>query len=198
MRLISALFLLFAPMAVYAEEVTEAATVSSPPWLPSIITGIITIIVLVGGAWARKKLNVATEKIEIDKTKSLMEQRNFIIDNRLIPFALGTMEHWMQTQLPAIALDLVDGGEFKWRDHWSGMMKYTKTRVLQKFGQENEDLLDFLGENELDRLLDRIGMKLIAKLPPSVAVFVPPQVLDKLTDKASEFVTEKGKELLGV
>lgn len=206
MRSLTLFVLVFLPALASAQEVGQEAVQSSNPWMP-IITGIIAMVTSAALYFLRKKWKVDTEKQEIDKSKSLMEQRNFLIDNRLLPFALGTAEHWINTQLPLILSDLGDGGEFAWKDHWSDLHKYVKARVIQKFAKENIDIIDFMGEVELDQLLDRVGMSLIARLPPSLKAFLPgvssddgpvPASIDKLTDAASKFVLDKGKELLGV
>lgn len=161
---------------------------------------IITMLVGLVANWLRQKYKLEGAKLQIDTSKSLMEQRNFIIDQRLIPFAISTGEHWLLTQLPVILKDATDGNGFQWKDHWKNLRDYVRGRILSKFLAENVDLIKFMGEKELDDLLDRLLMKLISKLPEGVRVLLPAEAIDaltnKLTSKATEFVIEKGQSLL--
>jgi len=124
------------------------------------------------------------------------QYENFIIDKRLIPFAIGTAEHWLVLTIPKLVMDAADGDGFKWKEHWSDLLGYTKERVLQKFLAENVDIIKMMGERELDALLDRLALNMLDKLPEKVSKFVPEATVLKLTDKVSEFAVEKGQELL--
>jgi len=178
-----------------AEESKEEGGV--PAWV-TILGTILTVVITFLGGFLKKKWGAEETKAKIDTTKSLMEQKNFIIDNRLIPFAISTAEHWLLTQMMPIIKDATDGNGFQWKDHFDSLKKYVKTRVLKKFASENVELIEQLGERELDNLLDRILTKLITKLPDNVQAFLPDSVKNMLSDKASEFLVDKGKDLLGV
>lgn len=198
MTLWAALLLLIAVPA-WSEEALEALAASDAV---SPTMGVILAAVGMLVAWVfkllRSKWKVEEDRVIIDTTKSLWEQKNFLIDNRLIPFAMSTAEHWLLTQLPAIIKDATDGGGFQWGSHWNSMKSYTKVRIIEKFAAENVDILVMVGEKELDNIIDRLLMKLIAKLPDSVQLFLPAEIIDKLTDYASAFAFEKGKDLLGI
>jgi hypothetical protein len=182
----------------YAEEgadlVATAAAGESP--LVAIVTSALGVLL----AWAfkllREKWKIEAQHEALDATKSLWEQRNFLIDNRIIPFAFSNAEHWLLTQLPAIIKDATDGDGFAWDLHWKALRGYTRQRVIAKFAAENVDVIALLGEHELNNLLDRVLLRLVGKLPESVQRFLPASVVDNLTDAASSFITRKGRDLL--
>ena len=194
MRYCLAALCLTLPAAVSAAEAAEAAA-EQPSWLP-VLLSVITAVIGWVATMLRKKFKVDAEKAQLDASKSLMEQKNFIIDNRIIPFAVSTAEHWLALSLPKLIVDATDGDGFKWKEHWADLVTYLKARVVKKFLAENVDIIKLLGEDELDNLLDRLALKLIGKLPEKVQRFLPADVVDKLTDKASEFAVDKGRELL--
>ena len=196
MTLWVALLILLAVPA-WSEEATETVATEPTSAVLTVILSIVGMLVAWGFKLLRSKWKVEEQKVALDATKSLWEQKNFLIDNRIIPFAMSTAEHWLLTQLPAIIVDATDGDGFQWDKHWSGLRSYTKLRIIEKFSAENMDVLSLLSEKELDNLLDRILMKLIAKLPDSVQTFLPESVITKLTDYASAFAVAKGRELLG-
>ena len=181
-----------------AEEAVPVAVAAGDNSLVTIITSVLGLVLAWGFKLLREKWKIDGEKAALDATKSLWEQRNFLIDNRIIPFAISTAEHWMLTQLPAIIADATDGNGFAWSKHWDGLKAYTKQRVVAKFAAENVDVVTLLGEKELDYLLDRLLLKLVAQLPESVQKFLPPAFLDRLTDLASRFAVDKGRALLGL
>jgi hypothetical protein len=194
-----------APSTVTTEP-SIAPAVTSPEGTP-VLTGIagsvmliLTMLASLVSGWLRQKFKAEITQSQLDASKSLMEQKNFVIDQRLIPFALSTAEHWLMTQLPFILKDATDGDGFHWGEHWGRLRTYVKERVLAKFLAENVDLVTMMGEKELDDLVDRLLMKLIAKLPDSVKALLPAEVVDVLTDKltkkATAFVIEKGTSLL--
>lgn len=166
--------------------------------LITVLGAVVTIVVTVLGGFLKKKWSVDTEKAKLDSNKSLMEQRNFLIDNRVIPFAISTAEHWLLTQLMPIVRSATDDKEFDWGDHFDSLKDYVKDRVVKKFASENVDLIDQFGENELDNIIDRILVKLISNVPDSVKVFITDGVKDKLSDKASSYLLKEGKKMLGI
>jgi hypothetical protein len=182
-------------VAPAADVVAPAADL--PAWvmiLGTILTAVITFL----AGFAKKKWGAEETKAKLDANKSLMEQKNFLIDNRLIPFAIATAEHWLLTQLMVLVKDAADGGEFHWKNHYNNLKAYVKDRVVKKFAAENLDIIEQLGEKELDNLIERHVIKLISKLPDSIAKFVPESVAKMLSEKASEFIVDKSKDLLGV
>jgi len=198
----------FTPEAA-ATTVTQPVTAPAvaPDGTPEVLTGIaatamviITMLVMLITKWLRTKFKVDAENTQLDSTKSLMEQRNFLIDHRLIPFAISTAEHWLLTQLPTILRDLTDGDGFEWGTHWRHLRTYTRQRVLAKFLAENIDIVKVLGEKELDDILDRWLLKLVSKLPHTVQAYIPEGLLTKSTDiltkKLTEFVISHGNFLL--
>lgn len=191
--------LFFFVLSTGAEEAVEIAAETPSEFS---LFGVVGVIVAVVVGWLstflKKKWGAETEKAKIDASKSMMEQKNFIIDNRLIPFAINTAEHWLLTQMMPIIKDATDGDGFQWKDHFNNLKTYLKDSVVKKFAAENVDIISEIGEKELDKLLDRIAVKLVAKLPDSITAFLPAPVVDMLTDKASEFIVDKGKDLIGI
>lgn len=186
--------------AAPVEESKEAAPAEeggTPAWI-GILLAALGVVVTWLANMLRGKLKIDGQKAAIDADKSLMEQRNFLIDNRLIPFAISTGEHWLISQLPALIKDATDGNGFQWKDHFDNLKAYLKDEVVKKFAAENVDLIERLGERELNSLINRLAVKMVSKLPDSVEAFLPDSVVEMLTAKASEFVVEKGKDLLGV
>ena len=188
-----ALVLLTIP-ALGAEEAASDGD-NTKIWVGIATTAAIALVTWLASLF-RKKVNSDSEKAEIDKEKSLWEQRNHLIDTRLTPFLISTAEHWLITNIAPILQDATDGDGFSWSDHWTRLRNYVKGRALKKFAKENVDLIERFGEEELDDLLDRVLLKLIGKLPESVQAFLPQEIVDKLTDFATKFATEKGKELV--
>lgn len=175
---------------------SAASSDATPNTWAMIITTIVTIVLGWVGNMLRKKWQIDSQREALDATKSLWEQRNFLIDNRIIPFALSTAEHWLLTQIGPIIKDATDGDGFQWATHWSSMKGYVKRRVIKKFAAENVDVIALLGADELDDLVDRLLFKLISKLPPNIQSFIPRNLIDKGTDWASALAVAKGKELL--
>lgn len=198
MRFLHALLCLFAVAPLFSEDAIPAIASPETPWWGQALVAVIGLLVAFFTKWLHTAFKVKTEQTQLDSTKSLMEQRNFIIDTRLIPFAVSTAEHWMTLKLPVLLLDATDGNGFDWSKHWGDLKSYAKTRVKEKFLSENMDILQILGEKELDNLLDRLLLKLISKLPDNVKAFLPEPILDKLTDYATAFIVSKGKDLLGM
>lgn len=191
--------LMLAAFPLYGEEaVAVAADATAQNTITTIIVTVLGLVLAWGGKLLREKWKIEGQQKALDATKSLWEQRNFLIDNRIIPFALSTAEHWLLTQLPAIVQDATDGDGFEWSKHWRSLRDYTKIRIIKKFAAENVDVIQLLGEKELDNLVDRLLMKLIGNLPESVQKFLPEALVDKLTDYATKFAVDKGKDLLGL
>jgi len=188
------LVLLLLPALLVAEE-ADSGMPETTTWVAVAGAALVALVTWIA-TMVRKKVKVDSEKAEIDKEKSLWEQRNHLIDTRVTPFAISTAEHWLITNIPPILKDVSDGGGFRWSHHWTKLRNYVKDRVLRKFAKENIDLIERLGEDELDDLLDRVLVKLIGKLPESVRAFLPKAVIDKLTDFATTFAVDKGKELI--
>ena len=171
-------------------EVIAAPALDLSTWQTAVVTGLGILLAWAFSLW-RSRQKAETEHEELDATKSLWEQRNFLIDRRVIPFAMSTAEHWLFTQLPAILKDASDGDGFAWRDHYGRMRSYVRGRVLQKFASENLDILTFLTDNELDDLIDRILTRLISKLPTQVSALLPEAVVTKLASYASSFLATR-------
>lgn len=184
------------PATPAVEEASEAVA-ELPMWV-TVLGSILSAVVLFLSGFLKKKWGAETEKAQLDANKSLMEQKNFLIDNRLIPFAIATAEHWLMTQLMTLIKDAADGGEFHWKEHYSNLKSYMKDQILKKFLAENTDIIEQLGEKELDNLIDRLATKLITKLPDSVQKFIPDSASKMLSEKASDYIVEKGKDLLGL
>lgn len=198
-----------APPAADATTTTSDSAVSTAPVAEGTpaLTGIagaamviITMLLTLVTGWLRTKFKSDSELAQLDASKSLMEQKNFLIDKRLIPFAISTAEHWFMSQLPFILQDATDGNGFQWKDHWTRLQAYVKERILAKFLAENVDIVRFMGEKELDDLVDRLLLKLISKLPDSVKALIPTNAIDEMTDKltkkATDFIIHKGTDLL--
>lgn len=195
MRFAFTIILLGAVFALGAEEAAADSTSNTPSWLVG-VTALLTAVI----AWVAKmlhsKFKIDGEVAAIDKDRSLWEQKNLLIDQRIIPFMISTGEHWLITRAPALLLDAGNGGGFKWADHWTDLRGYVKARVIKKFASENIDIFDHLVETELDDLLDRTLTKLITLLPDSVTRFLPRSTRDAAVEYAKVFIAEKGKDLL--
>lgn len=191
------LLILVTFFAVGADQPVDESGESSNT-LITILGTVITLVVTVLGGYLKSKWSADTKKSKLDYDKSLMEQKNFLIDNRVIPFVASTVEHWLLTQLMPIVKDISDGGDFDWDKHFDNLKEYAKTRVVQKFSSENVDILEHLGENELNNIIDRIVVKAISNIPDNFRGMIPDSIKDKISDKASSFLLKKGKNLLGI
>lgn len=218
-KLYLSLFLIILSVALFAGEPEAATNVSDviaedtviieapaeeapaeaelPTWVTILGTILTTIVALLAG-FAKKKWGAEETKAKLDANKSLMEQKNFLIDTRLIPFAIATAEHWLLTQLMVLIKDATDGDGFQWKDHYENLKTYIKDRVIKKFAEENIDIIEQLGEKELNSLIERQAIKLITKLPDNISNFIPESAVSMLSEKASDFIVDKGKDLLGV
>lgn len=192
MRYITPLVLLcLFPLAAFAgEEVAQEI----PVWATTITAAIVAIIGWAFKLW-RSRMKVDTEQHQLDATKSLMEQRNFIIDRRIIPFMESTATYWLTLRLPLILTE-ASRKDFDWTSHYYHLREYLKDRVVDKFTEENIDILKVLGEKELYNLIDRMLVKLLSKLPDSVTAFLPSSVVSELPRLASKFLVSQGANLL--
>jgi hypothetical protein len=187
--------LLCVPLA--AEELVEpVVTAGGDNVMLQAILGIVSMLLMWGFKLLREKWKIQNQHEALDATKSLWEQRNFLIDNRIIPFAASTIEHWMITQMPGIIADATDGNGFKWENHWNNMKGYTRGRIIKKFASENIDLLQVLGTQELDNIIERLLARLIAQLPASVTRLLPDEVVQHASKLATEFLVRKGQEII--
>lgn len=191
MRYLLALLLLTIPLSLMADEGIEQ---DIPGWAV-LVTSAVTALV----AWAfklwRARMKVDTEQHQLDATKSLMEQRNFIIDQRIMPFLESTAIHYITIRLPVIIKQAADG-KFDWSEHFNHAQKYLKQRVLEKFTSENVDVLKVIGEKELSNLIDRVLVRLISNLPISIQAMLPSSVTANLSKYASNFVVSQAERLL--
>jgi len=194
MNIIYSIILVFLPFALISAEATNEAS-GEPLWL-TILGTVLTVVVTVLGGFLKKKWGAEENQAKIDATASLMEQKNFIIDHRVIPFAIDTAEHWVLTQIIPIVRDLSDGDGFDWGDHFDNLKKYVKNRVVKKFASENLDIIEMLGEGELDDILDRIITKIVSKLPDNIERFVPDRLVEIVSEKSSKWIMDKGKDLI--
>ena len=195
MRYVHTITLLLLSAAMFAEEVEKTVPDEGGTWVLLLVTAIAGLITWIGNI-LRKKVNVEAASAELDANKTLWEQKNLLIDQRVIPFAISTGEHWLTTNVAPILIDATDGNGFKWGEHFDNLKAYVKDRVLKKFASENVDLLEHLADKELDDLLNRLLLKLITKLPDSIAAFLPAKVTDMLAGYATDFIREKGLELI--
>jgi hypothetical protein len=188
--------LLIATVLVAAEdpEAVEESASSVPVWVGILGTALTALLGWIATLF-RKKVKTDAEKAQIDKTKSVWEQKNQLIDQRIKPFAIDTAEHWLITNITPLLIDAADGGGFRWKDHLKDLKAYTKDRVLKKFARENVDVLEHFAEEDLDHLLDRILAKTVGNLPESVTKFLPDSVIEKLKDYAIEFAKEEAQDL---
>lgn len=187
------LFLLLLPCLLFSEEAADLQ--ADPAWL-SVVLPILAALVAWGFKLLRSKWKVEEQHEALDATKSLWEQRNFLVDNRLIPFAMDTAEHWLLTQVPVLVRDATDGSGIDWGDRWDDLKAYTTRRILQKFKAENIDILQFLTERELGDLVNRLLMRLLGKLPDRITSILPEGLASSLTRSLGNFIAAKGQELL--
>lgn len=187
------LLLLLLPMVVVAAAEDAAIANDFTTW-QGLVAFALTFIVGWVFKLLRTKWKVETEHEELDSTKSLWEQRNFLIDNRVIPFALNTAEHWLAVQLPAI----LRSGDSDWSKHFANLRLYVRSRVVQKFASENLDVLAFLTERELNNLIDRLLVRLLAALPPSIVSFIGEPAVAKLKESVASFVADRAESILGL
>ncbi len=184
-----AALLLLLPSTLLAEEaVTESG--GMPTWI-YIVTTVVTLLLGWVGNLFRKKVAADVTVSEIDATTSLWEQRNLLIDQRIIPFAYSTAVHWITTHIAPILLDLTDGNGFRWADHYQDLKVYVRERVLQKFASENVDILKHLTGKELDDILDRLLTNLITKLPDNIEALIPEGIRQQMIKYAGDFLREK-------
>lgn len=177
MRYLYTFGLLFCPtLVVFAEEVAEAVTPAMPPippdapWWVQLVWPILFVVVMpfvVGYLRKKKAAAIAeAEKIELDSSKSLMEQKNLLIDKRVIPYLWATAEHLAAKNLPVVLADALDGdGKFDWKKHAGGLKDELLTSLKEKFKAEGIDIVKVLGEKYLGELLDRAIQKAIPWLP---------------------------------
>jgi len=175
------------PAFTFAEEAAVNAAEPSNT-LSYIIVTLVTAVVGWLGVYLRKKFSAEAEKAEVDKTKSLWEQRSLLIDQRLIPFLLDTGQYWLMTNIGPIMADVTDGGTFDWSGHLTQLKKYLRDRAVAKFKAENLDIVEYLGEGELENILSRVVSKVVAFLPKQFATLIPPDKMSKLVERASQYV----------
>lgn len=174
-RLIPLALLVCSPALLLAEEAVEAVTTTpaipdGAPWWVQALWPILfaTVIPFLVGYLRKKKQSAVAEaeKIQLDANKSLMEQKNVLIDKRVIPFLWATAEHIAERDLPKILADGIDGdGKFDWKGHAKNIGIELKDLAIDKFKQEGIDIVQVLGEKYLGTLIDRAISKAIPWLP---------------------------------
>lgn len=167
---LAAIPLLTLPAFLGAEEAVAPIVPADAPWWVQLVVPILTAVVvpfLV--AYLRKKNQEAAaeaEKTQLDSTKSLLEQKNLLIDKRVIPFLWNSAEHLAATQLPVLLKDATDGdGKFDWKAHLNSIKDELLDLAKDKFAQEGIDLIQVLGAKYLGQLVDRAIAKAIPWLP---------------------------------
>lgn len=171
-RLVPLTMLVCTPALLLAEEVaaTVPAVPEGSPWWVQALWPILfaTVIPFLVGFLRKKKESAVAEaeKIQLDANKSLMEQKNLLIDKRVIPFLWATAEHIAERDLPKILADAMDGdGKFDWKGHSKSIGVELKDLAIDKFKAEGIDLVQVLGEKYLGSLIDRAIAKAIPWLP---------------------------------
>ena len=190
MRYLFLIFLLF-PALLFAGEETSSDV---PGWAMVLTTGITALVAWAFSLW-RDRMKADTEHHKLDSNLSLMQQKNYIIDRRLIPFLEGTTTHFLTLKLPVVLRD-VSKDEFEWAPFFVDLRRYLRKRVLEKFAQENIDLIRLLGERELTDLIDRCFTRMITNLPGPIQALIPSGISANLARYASNFSVAQAENLL--
>jgi hypothetical protein len=138
----------------------------------------------------------ATEA-KFDASKSLLEQKSYLINERLMPFLWNTAAYLTEVRLPQwidrIARRDLDG-------IWKDLVVELKDLAIKKFASEGLDIIAAIGEEALTGLIKRA---ILEKLPipnglREPAAFLADRVLPLLTTKGVAWVRDRvnaGEEL---
>lgn len=175
-HIVPLMMLVCTPALLLAEEapavIPSSAPEGAPEWVAWIWPILFAVVIpyLVGFLREKKDAaNAEAEKIQLDASKSLMEQKNLLIDKRVIPYLWSTAQHIAERDLPKILADAMDGdGKFDWKGHAKSMGAELLESVKDKFAQEGIDIVKVLGEKYLGQLIDRAIKKAIPWLPDGI------------------------------
>jgi len=131
-----------------------------------------------------KEANANAKKAEFDASKSLLEQKNFLINNRLMPFLWNTAAYLTEERIP-IYLDRLQGGA-SWDSIKDDLVGELKNLAIKKFAAEGIDIVEAIGEDALVGLINRA---LVEKLPIPNGFKDPAKFL---VEKAGGWLTDKG------
>lgn len=171
-RLFSLGLLFSFPTILAAQDAVVAiAPEGSPWWVQALWPLLLTVVVPFLVRYLNQKRIAAeaeAEKLTLDANKSLMEQKNILIDKRVIPFLWASAEHIAERDLPIVLADALDGdGKFDWKAHANRMKEELLDIVKDKFLTEGIDIVKVLGVKYLGQLIDRAIAKAIPWLPQS-------------------------------
>ena len=188
---IAFLLFLLTPTLMVAQEAAAAAAPGEE------MSGLqMTIVTIVTGilAWVfklvRTKLKVNAEQNKLDANKSLLEQKEVLL-RRIGDTTIRVAETWVEDNIPALVKDATDGGGFEWKTHFRQGYNTIKQEVKQVFADEGIDILKVVGERRLAGMIKSALTKAITYLPQKFQGFLPETLLNKLSEKISEFVTAK-------
>lgn len=192
MRLLP-LLLLLSPLALYAEDVAPEVTSTATGWQGMILTLLATLVTAVLLPWIKNKAVSAKAEADVhrfDASKSLLEQKNYLIDARLIPFLWATAAYLTEVRLPQW-VDRIVRKDFE--GIWSDLLKELKDLAIKKFAGEGIDIVEAIGADALSNLVKRAVMD---KLPipngiKDPAAFLVDKFLPVMVDKGVKWARDR-------
>lgn len=168
------LFLVTGAMFAQETEVLPTLPSDAPQWLHFVWLAFGVIILPYILSFLRSKKQEAdaeAEKFKFDANMSLLEQKNYLIDKRIIPYLWSMASYLAEKQLPTLLLAITTQKEGEKKFDWSKYAQDLKTELLEdvkeKFAAESIDIVKILGEKYLGELIDRAIARAIPWLPQS-------------------------------
>jgi len=186
---------IFCPLlAAEAANTVPPVPEGAPSWLSWVWPILFTVVVPFAIRWLRsgaKERESAAKDHDLSSVGKMIENRRAFLDARVLPFLQNTAADLIESRLPAVIADAADGGGFDWRSHVKGVKDELLSQAKAKFSAEGIDIVENIGAEYLDKLLDRVVTKVLPFVPEAVRSAAA-GVADKYSDKLATLVVEKG------
>lgn len=178
---------------VVADTAAAVVPATKQDWMTMVATILGTLITIFILPLLKNKAAEAQAKAQgarYDASQSLMAQKNYLIDARLIPFLLNTAAYLTEVRLPQW-IDRIGRRDFD--GIWNDLVLELKDLAIKKFAVEGIDLVATIGPDALTSLIKRA---VIEKLPipngiKDPAGYLIDKVVPLLATKGVEWVRER-------
>lgn len=188
------LFVLFCiPLTLTAAEAVADANPARGDWLEMVAMVLGTLITLFVLPYLKNKSAQAAAEAttaKFDASKSLLEQKNYLIDGRLMPFLWNTAAYLTEVRLPQW-MGRIANRQFE--GIWTDLVDELKDLAKTKFAAEGINIVEVIGDAALTSLIKRA---VLDKLPipngiKDPAGFMIDKVVPLLTSKGVEWIRNK-------
>lgn len=149
-----AALLLFLAVPCGAEDAIPVIP-TAQGWQGMVTTVLMMVLTAFLIPWLKNKASAAraeATQIRFDASKSILEQKHYLIDARLKPFLWDTAAYLTEVRLPTWTTRIL-AREFD--GIWGDLVKELKDLAIKKFGAEGIDIVEAIGADTLAGLVKR-------------------------------------------